>query len=180
MKTVKTIVLVFVICIFGVCGYVYAQQQDGLKLNGPQNVQNSKFRQHFYAQQFKKMEKNFEDDFQPNNPEKVSGHFGLLLDRMLGVDFQKDKKVSIVKIQKEMLAKKNIVAGQYLSGGISFEEYVNQTSVILENSLKCTAEMLSDDEFFALFQFEKSEIEGSFYRLINQGLPENEQLIDPR
>ena len=40
------------------------------------------------------------------------------------------------------------------------------------------ADILTDDEFSDLFQFKKAEADGIFLNLINQGLPEEEKIVE--
>jgi len=184
MKTAK-LIFPAVLWVFLLCTSAYAQNTSHSddhqsKLDGPQNVLNLKYRQDFYAKKSTQLEREFSEKPWLGNSDKAAGHFSIVFDRTLGVDFPKQKKDSVLQLQREILEQKERLANMYKSGSISFEKYVEQSSGFIEVGLEKISKTLTDEEFIGLFQFEKTEIRGSFYKLINQGLPESERVVDPR
>ena len=169
---------IFIGCILLVC--VPALAQNDNRLNGPQNTLNSEYRHEFYKNKIMDLEKEFGDHSQSINPDKITLQFRLIIDRVFGVDFAEYKKNAILNFQRDTLNKKQGFRDNYNYGNSSYEEYIALISTVAEENLEKTAELLTDNEFEALFQFKKSEIKGFYYQFMNQGLSESEQIPDIR
>lgn len=154
--------------------------QDGHRLNGPQNTINSEYRHEFYKGKIHDLEIKFGDHSRFINPDKIVLQFGFIIDQILGADFPEYKKSAILTLQRDTLDRKREFHDGYNSGKYSYEEYIASISAVAEENLEKTTEFLTDDEFNALFRFKKSEIKGFYYRLMNQGLSESEQISDIR
>lgn len=184
MKSTRLYFL-FAVCFYCVCNFAYAVDypQGGHtdpRLTGPQNALNMKYRQDVYEEKTRMLESKFKEQPWTSNSDRAVEHFSNLFDKILGTDFPHGKKAQVLQTQRSVLEQKDRLANSYKSGSISFEDYVAQLSVFIEAGFAETSNSLTDEEFLALFQFEKTKIKGSFYELVNQGLNEDKRLIDRR
>ncbi|MFC1623496.1 hypothetical protein ACFL05_00020 [Patescibacteria group bacterium] len=154
--------------------------QDDYRLDSPQNVLNSEYRHEFYKGKITDMEREFGDHSRSINHDKIVLQFGLIIDQILGADFSGYKKNTILNLQRDTLDRKQEFRDSYNAGISSYEEYIASMSVVAEENLEETSELLTNDEFIALFRFKKTEIKGFYYRLLNQSLLESEQIPDIR
>lgn len=167
------------------CNFAYAKNDtqgvnSDSRLIGPQNVLNMEYRQDFYGEKSRVLENEFAKQSWIITSDKAVAHFEILFDSILGIDFSKEKKGLVLQTQRRILEQKDRLVDLYKSGSISFEEYVEQLSGFIETGFAEISNILTDEEFLGLFQFNKAKTKGSFYELINQGLPENERVFDQR
>ncbi|MFH1232457.1 MAG: hypothetical protein V1651_01160 [Patescibacteria group bacterium] len=136
-------------------------------LSGFVNEYNKEYRDEFYA--CKDFEILSEQLANPNvNAVKDTVvQFENVIDYTLGMDFPENKREEIRAVQRELLYKKSTLDDLSDAGRITEQDYMAQSSWQNEESLRKVAKILTDEDFEALYGIKKSEITGSFLKLLS-------------
>lgn len=136
-------------------------------LSGFVNEYNKEYRDEFYT--CKDFEILSEQLANPNGNavKDTVAQFENVIDYALGIDFPESKREEIRVVQKELLYKKSTLDDLSDAGRITEQDYMAQSSWQNEESLRKVAKIFTDEEFEALYGLKKSEITGSFLKLIS-------------
>jgi hypothetical protein len=154
--------------VFG--GYVYAQNInngniekaiENKALLGRLDETNKEYRENIYRQKYSTLSENVID--KNTYYESIVAYNNINMDKLFGIDFPKEKRNIINDAQKTMIEKKKKLDALYKLGELSIDEYMLRVSEAVEMSLSDVASVLSDEEFYLLFEIEKGEINGAFH-----------------
>lgn len=136
-------------------------------LSGFVNEYNQEYRAEFYS--CKDYETLSEQLANPNGNavKDTVAQFENVINYALGIDFPENKREEIRAVQRELLYKKSTLDDLSDAGRITEQDYMAQSSWQNEESLRKVAKILTAEEFEALYGLEKSEITGSFLKLLS-------------
>lgn len=150
--------------------YIDDPDFDLVIFSGIVNENNKACRGEFYAK------KNYELlQEQSKNPggdgiKEIIEQFENFVDCSLGVDFSEAKRGKIRFFQTEMQLKDKDLSRLRENGVIDDAQYFEESSKQYEECLYQIAGVLTEEEFEALFQFKKKDIQGSFIELLNASI----------
>lgn len=150
--------------------YIDDPDFDIALFSGTINDDNKACRGEFYAK------KNYElAQEQSKNPsedgiKEVVEQFENFVDCALGIDFPEAKRKKIRIFQTEMQMRDKDSAKLREDNVIDDIQYFKESTDHYEECLQKIADILTDEEFEALFQLKKSEIQGSFLTLLNAAI----------
>lgn len=128
------------------------------------NDENVDYRDEIYARLDYEFATN-QMEFTNSDPiEDVVEQFENAIDYALGIDFPLDRRNEIKDKQRDMIKKKALLDDQ---DDLSRDEYFAKLAMVYENCLHETAEVLTDEEFYSLFQIVKEQINGCFSKIVN-------------
>lgn len=102
-----------------------------------------------------------------NFEESAVEQFENQIDYSLGIDFPEEKRKNIRSAQREMFVKKKVISKLFSEGKITDETFRRLSGSILTESLDKASNCLTDEEYKALFQHEKSAKDKVYKSLIN-------------
>lgn len=136
-------------------------------LSGFVNEYNREYRAEFYAcKDYETLSEQL-GNLNGNSVKDTVVQFENVIDYALGIDFPESKREEIRAVQKELLYKKSTLDDLSDAGRIAEQDYISQSAWQNEESLRKVAKVLTDEEFEALYGLKKSEIDGSFLKLIS-------------
>ena len=119
-----------------------------------------------------------EENPSENSINNVVFQFENVIDYALGIDFPEEKRIQIRNTQREMLLKRSIVDDLMEQGAIAEELYFTQLEKFFEESIENIAKITTDEEFEALYQIKKENIYGSFKKLTNLSIEDEEIYLE--
>ncbi len=160
-------------------GYRYKDDDmfDLESLVGHINEYNTGYRDEFFSRKDYELLRDQLETSSGYPATNIVSQFENVIDYSLGIDFSEEKRVKIRNAQHEMLLKRGLIDGIFEQGEMSEELYYAKLKKLSEESLENVARMITDEEFEALYQMKKGDIHGSFSRIINLPLPEDEQIL---
>lgn len=127
------------------------------------------FRDEFYQNIDKEvMNKQFHNPT-GNETDDLIEQFEIVIDYSLGINIQNEKRKKLIEQQASLYKKGKILDEKLERGLITEIEYDKQEEINYESNLRKMADHLNDNEFEAMFEHGKDEIEGSFSRLKSMG-----------
>ena len=170
----KNIIIFSFILIFSIFGYCFANENNNEdrkfrhqddkefnleKLKGPlKKGENLNYREKFYTRKNYELLKKQKEQPSGDKVQDLVSQFENFIDFNLGIDFSKEKRLSILKNNKDLQKELNLLL-ELLEKGEIDEEYCMSTSNLeTEKALEEISYVLTDEEFERLFQFSKQKI----------------------
>jgi hypothetical protein len=144
---------------------------DAGMLKGPVRSDVEKFRNDFYSRKDFELAKKQKENPGKEIAEEIAEQFENRIDFALGIDFPMEKREIIGTSLKKMHFKLEPLRKALEDGNLSKDYYFSIVDSESEKFLGVCSDVLTDQEFEDLFQFKKTEIKGTFRRVLKTSSP---------
>ena len=144
-------------------------------LGGTLDGANYYYRDDFYAKLDSEIVQRQMSNPDQDRVEAIVEQFETTMDYALGVEYQEEKRAVLRSVQKDAQQKYATLDELLEKGEITKAQYKSREALIFEESLRQSAKELSYEEFEALFEISKEEIDGYYARFMEMLSPESAQ-----